>query len=410
MNESAISSCRPAAASAASASSEPSLVHEGGDQWTVRHAGDAVSGLPGGVDRAARVAFGLCQRAAVEVEQRAHAGVPGEADDRAAPAHIGERLLDRALGQLEVPADDQGEDGVDDEPGVAGLLGDESAVYRSCRERDRVRCRTAVDRVLLRQRRQQHSLARRLPRDRVREARDPLAGHRQRVGYEASRANQLGLHAPPELRIDRAHRLNRFLQHPDGLDVAPGCDQPKRKVVRHLRAAPGIGGRRQGLAEVLDGFVGKRGPDLGLAQFCEQLRTQLRCGWLVECARQVAHRRFRRAPVDRARGGVCEHSDGPGVTAGDRGEQVWRDALGVNAVVVQQARRGDVARGQLRGRDTLVDGAAHERVHELERTTGREHLRSHQRVSGGRRAALPSRRARAPGAARRWFRAPRPRG
>ena len=69
----------------------------------------------------------------------------------------------------------------------------------------------------------------------------------------------------------------------------------------------------------------------------------------------------------------------PRLAARGRHEQLRRDLLAGRAVVAQHAGRALVLQLALGGRELVVDGVAHERVHEAQRRLGAQDLRAHER-------------------------------
>ena len=120
----------------------------------------------------------------------------------------------------------------------------------------------------------------------------------------------------------------------------------------------------------------------------QQLLALLRRGRLLERPPQVQHRALGRTSAPRRQGRLSQQRHDPWLGAGRRGKQLRRDQLGRSAEVQQCPCRALVQQLALRRGEVVVDGVAHQRVHEAERRLRPQNLRSRQGASGNRYAVL----------------------
>ena len=97
-------------------------------------------------------------------------------------------------------------------------------------------------------------------------------------------------------------------------------------------------------------------------------------------AGSAAHRRVPR--------GGPQHGDPPLVAGGRKAQEMPCHLLALCAARRQQPGCRGVQRLTLQRRDLLVDGAPHQRMHEVERAAGSQDVDSHERVGARRRRGL----------------------
>jgi hypothetical protein len=142
-----------------------------------------------------------------------------------------------------------------------------------------------------------------------------------------------------------------------------------------------------GLAEVLQGQrrvgVGPGGPELEQDRAAPLVRRRL-----LERAREVGDRAVGGAAPGRRAGGLLKHIDDPLVAAARHREQVGRHLVGGRPRPAQLGGRAGVHQLTVRRGELLVDGVAHQRVHEADRRLGMEDLGAAERGGGLRHLLL----------------------
>ena len=141
------------------------------------------------------------------------------------------------------------------------------------------------------------------------------------------------------------------------------------------------------LADVLDGRRSVHEP-LHQAELQQQLLALVVGRRLVERAPQVTDRTLGRASAPRGQGRIPQQRHDPCLGAGRHGEQLRRDHLGRGTEVHQRSRRALVQQLSLGRGEVVVDGVAHQRVHEAERRLRPQDLRPRQGASGNRDTVL----------------------
>jgi hypothetical protein len=103
---------------------------------------------------------------------------------------------------------------------------------------------------------------------------------------------------------------------------------------------------------------------------------------------QVQHGALGCTSAPRRQGRVSKQRHDPWLGAARRGEQLRRDQLGRGAEVHECSRCALVQQLALRRGEVVVDGVAHQRVHEAERRLRPQDLRAGERAGGRRHAML----------------------
>jgi hypothetical protein len=174
----------------------------------------------------------------------------------------------------------------------------------------------------------------------------------------------------------------------EDLDSLRGVDDPDDRRERASGVEPGDGVRRRldPPAQVLDGGLEVERERFGEAELEQYGGSAFVGRWLVERAAQVCDGRVRRAAGHRLARGGAEAVAYPlrGTRLG--GEEMRGDPFGSGILCGEHARRPLVSGRARRRRQLLVDGAANDRMHELQRAALGQDAAAAQRVRrfGGR--------------------------
>jgi hypothetical protein len=127
-------------------------------------------------------------------------------------------------------------------------------------------------------------------------------------------------------------------------------------------------------------------PPLRQAELDQHLRPRSRIKLLVECAGEISDRGFGRPLGERALGRLAERRDHERVGLRGDAEEVPRRTLRLRAGLEQQFSGRAVGGVSLNHIERLIDGAADDRVEELERIVAAEEVKPNE--CGGRRTKL----------------------
>ena len=132
-----------------------------------------------------------------------------------------------------------------------------------------------------------------------------------------------------------------------------------------------------GLAQVLERQRGV-GVRAGDAEVEQDLPAPLRRRWLLERAGEIGHRAVGRAAPHRRLGRLHQQVHDPFLRAPRHREQVRGHLIGLCAGFTQHRGGTRVHQLALSRRQLLVDGLAHQRMHESERRSGTQDLRARE--------------------------------
>jgi hypothetical protein len=129
-------------------------------------------------------------------------------------------------------------------------------------------------------------------------------------------------------------------------------------------------------------------PPLQQPELEEQLVALVGRQRLIKRPPQVDHRALRRAVPLGRQAGLAQHGRDPSLAASRYRQQMGRHHLRRRPEIHQQLRRTLVLKLPLRCRELVVDGVAHERMHEAHRGLDPQDLRLRQYAAGIGDAAL----------------------
>jgi hypothetical protein len=349
---------------------------------------DAAAHHEAGVgERVLGVGLGFGKLSAAPADGRPRVRRLGEGDRRALAARAVEHAVER-LSRLHEPAGArERRDRADIEQGVGPRL----VVPRGAREGARRQVpgaiRPACDDLAACQRGDEEALPGGRRRAGIRGEAGRGGPDRLERGERAlPRAEPGGLDAQAKLPLLLRQRPSHRGEHGDRLVAAVGELQRERKLQRG-----GAGGGRlvqplERVPQIVRGGRELARLQLGGAQLVAERRHELAGRRLAQRALQVADRHFRGTAPARLPGRLAQHVDRFRVPAGVGLLQVQRDALGRGPARPQQRGGPRVGARALARREVGGDTRAHERMHEGERSAGREDPCRRKRI--GRLACL----------------------
>ncbi len=199
---------------------------------------------------------------------------------------------------------------------------------------------------------------------------------------------QLGLERRRELVVALPEIAERAVEDIDGSAEVAAGRQRAAELERDLGSWNDAGRRRHGLAQMPLERIALAVRRLGYAELVQDGTAILPVGRLLERAAKVVSGRLGGTADRCVTSGGSQHGNPCLVSGGRKAQQVPGDLLALGAAGCEQLRGCGVQRLALERRDLLVHGAAHERVHEVERAVGRQHVDAHQRVCARRRHRL----------------------